>query len=436
MRVIINENASLLAAHKESVARGIAVAHPIFAARADGTRLWDISGKEYLDFASGIGVLNVGHKHPRVVAAVRDQLDQYMHTCFQVVMNEPYVRLAQRLCCLIGGNTSAKAFLATTGAEAVENAVKIARAATGRSAVIAFDAAFHGRTLLGMTLTGMSSPYKQGFGPFAPEVYHAPYPYEYRGWTAERALAGLLELFATTVKPDRVAAIVIEPELGDGGFVPAPAAYMRRLREITKEQGIVLVCDEIQTGFGRTGRMFSYEHSDITPDLVVIGKGMAGGLPLSAVVGRTELMDAPEPGGLGGTYAGNPLSCAAALAVLDVFEDERILNRAEHLGAILRDGLNGLRDKYDCIGDVRGLGPMLAMEIVHDRVTKEPDATLTGRILDRARDGGLIVIRCGLYRNVVRLLPPLVTTDAEATQAIRILKDAIGAAQADRRCVT
>jgi 4-aminobutyrate aminotransferase / (S)-3-amino-2-methylpropionate transaminase / 5-aminovalerate transaminase len=279
----------------------------------------------------------------------------------------------------------------------------------------------------------ISAPYKQRFGPFAPDIYHAPYPYEYRGWTTERALDRLQELFDSEVSPDRVAAILIEPELGDGGFVPAPTAYMRRLRQIADEHGIVLICDEIQTGFGRTGRMFGFEHSGIEPDLVTVAKGLANGFPMSAVIGRAGLMDAPELGGLGGTYGGNPLGCAAAMAVLDVFEEEALLERAGRLADILREGLVKIRNAHDCVGDVRGLGPMLAMEIVSDRQSKEPDGALTGTILAQSRERGLIVIRCGTHRNVVRLLAPLVTSDEEARRAMRILAEAVDASVAGRR---
>ncbi len=433
MTTLSQETTPLLDLRAHSVARGVASAHPIFAARAKGVRLWDVDGREYLDFAAGIGVLNVGHNHPQVVAAVRDQLERYLHTCFQVVMYEPYVRLADELGRLVGGRVPFKAFFATTGAEAVENAVKIARAATGRQAIIAYAGGFHGRTLMGMTLTGMSAPYKQSFGPFAPEIYQAPYPYEYRGWTVERALSSLHELFATIVPADRVAAFVIEPEQGDGGFVPAPPAYLRALRELATRHGILLVCDEVQSGFGRTGRMFAYEHAGIVPDLVVLAKGLAAGLPLSAVVGKAELMDAPEPGGLGGTYAGSPIACAAALAVLDLMRDGSLLRRAEAIGHLLRAGLEELRHDYACVGDVRGLGAMLAMELVVDRETQEPDADLATRVLDQARQRGLIVIKCGVYRNVVRLLPPLVATDAEAEQALRILRASLAAALDERQ---
>lgn len=428
MPVAQNATETLLASRSDAVARGVMAAHPLFAARAEGSRVWDVDGREYLDFAAGIGVVNVGHNHPKVIAAVRAQLDAFAHTCFQVVMYEPYIRLAERLSALVGQGRPTKAFLATTGAEAVENAVKIARAATRRSAVIAFDGGFHGRTLMGMTLTGMSAPYKQTFGPFAPEVYHAPYPYEYRGWTVERALAGLRELFAVEVPPDRVAAMIIEPQLGDGGFVAAPAAFLRSLGSLCDEHGIVLICDEIQTGFGRTGRMFAYEHAGIQPDLVTLAKGLAGGFPLSAVVGKAEVMDAPDPGGLGGTYGGNPLACAAALAVLDICEHEDLLGRATRLGVVLREGLEELMASHSSIGEIRGLGPMLAFELVKSRDTREPDADLTTAILDGARERGLLVIRCGIYRNAVRLLPPLVTAEADARTAMRILDESIRAA--------
>lgn len=417
----------LLESRSQFVARGVATAHPVFASRAEGSRIWDVEGREYLDFASGIGVLNVGHNHPRVLAAVRQQLEAFTHTCFQVVMYEPYVRLAERLSALVGQGRPTKAFFATTGAEAVENAVKIARAATRRPAVIAFNGGFHGRTLMGMTLTGMNAPYKQNFGPFAPDVYHAPYPYEYRGWSVDRALAALNDVFACDVAPQRVAAILVEPQLGDGGFLPAPPEFLRTLRSICDEHGIVFIADEIQTGFGRTGRMFAYEHSEVEPDLVTMAKGLAGGFPISAVVGRAELLDAPEPGGLGGTYAGSPVACHAALAVLDIVEDDDLLAQARRLGAVLREGLESLSNSHPCIGEVRGLGPMLAFEVVSDRGTRATDAGRTTEILSAALDRGLIVIRCGVHRNVVRLLPPLVTSESDAREALRILDDALRA---------
>jgi 4-aminobutyrate aminotransferase/(S)-3-amino-2-methylpropionate transaminase len=408
------------AARDQHVPRGLANTHPIFVARAEGTRLWDLDGKEYLDFTSGIGVLNTGHRHPRVVEAVRAQLDRVTHTCFQVTMYEPYVELAARLEALAGPGPR-KTLLLTTGAEAIENAVKIARAHTKRAGVVAFHGGFHGRTLLSLTLTASSPAYRQNFGPFASDVYHAPFPDEYRGWTTERAMEALDQLFHTEVVPEHVAAVIVEPQLGEGGFVPAPVEFMTQLRELTRRHGIVLIVDEVQTGFGRTGRMFAYEHAGIDPDLVAMAKSLAGGLPLSAVVGRAEIMDAPLPGGLGGTYAGNPLSCAAALAVLDVFEEEQLVSRAARLGAQLREALVRLQSRVAGIGDVRGLGCMLAIELVKGRATKEPDAALAEQVIVRARERGLLLLKCGPYKNVVRFLPPLTSSSAEIAKAMEIL---------------
>ena len=319
MDVISSRSTKLLELRQTAIPRGLGTAHPIIVARASGSQIWDVDAHEYIDFVGGIGVLNVGHSHPKVMQAVRAQLERLTHTCFQVAMYEPYLLLADRLNAIAPCSGPKKTLFLTTGAEAVENAVKIARAYTGRQAVIAFDLSFHGRTLMGMTLTGKAHPYRQNFGPFAPEIYHAPYPYTYRGWTAERSLEALQNLFLTSVTPEQVAAIIIEPVLGEGGFVPAPPEFLQALREICDIHGILLIADEIQSGFGRTGRMFAVEHSGVTPDLITVAKSMAGGLPLAAVIGRAEVMDAPEPGGLGGTYAGNPVACAAGLAVLDVF---------------------------------------------------------------------------------------------------------------------
>ena len=422
--------AELLAARSQNVARGVATAHPIVVARAEGSYVWDTDGRRYLDFVGGIGVLNVGHNHPRVVAAVRNQLQLVTHTAFQVAAYEPYIALAERLNALVGKGAAHKSIFLTTGAEAVENAIKIARSHTNRPAVIAFRGGFHGRTLLGVSLTGMSQPYKQNFGPFAPEIFHAPYPDAYRGVTTEIALAGLDEVFATQVAPDRVAAIIIEPVQGDGGFLPAPAAFMQALRTITERHGIVLIADEIQTGFGRTGRMFGFEHSGIQPDLVTVAKSLAGGLPLSGVVGKAEIMDAPLPGGLGGTYGGNPLACAAALAVLDTFEQDGLLERATGLGQHLDAGLIELQSKHVAIGEVRRLGFMQAIELVTDRNSKQPDADCAQRVIDRAREGGLLVIKCGVHRNVVRFLAPLVVSEEDLGQALAILDAALASEQA------
>jgi 4-aminobutyrate aminotransferase/(S)-3-amino-2-methylpropionate transaminase len=410
------------AARERYVPRGLANTHAIFVARAEGTRVWDVAGREYLDFTSGIGVLNTGHRHPRVVHAVREQLDRLMHTCFQVTMYEPYVELAARLCALVGG--AHKAVLFTTGAEGIENAVKIARAHTKRSAVIAFSGGFHGRTLLALTMTASSPAYRQNFGPFASDVYHAPFPDEYHGWTTERAIGALEELFSTEITPEQVAAVVIEPELGEGGFIPAPPAFLQQLRALTDRHGIVLVADEVQSGFGRTGRMFGYQHAGIEPDLVVMAKSLAAGLPLSAVVGKAAIMDAPLPGGLGGTYGGNPLACASALAVLDVFEADGLVARAAAIGEQMRAALLRLQARVPQVGDVRGLGAMLAIELVRDAATKAPDAEYAQRIVDKARDRGLLLLKCGPHKNVVRLLPPLTASAEEITSGVERLEAA------------
>ncbi|GCF11922.1 4-aminobutyrate--2-oxoglutarate transaminase [Dictyobacter arantiisoli] len=413
-----SRTAALQQLRTQQIPRGVSNAHPVFAAHAQGARLWDIDGNEYVDFVGGIGVLNVGHNHPRVVQAVQAQLERFTHTCFQVVMYEPYVRLAERLNQLAPGDDPKKTILLTTGAEAVENAIKIARAATQRPAIISFTHSFHGRTLLGMSLTGKATAYKQRFGPFAPEIYHAPYPYEYRGWSTERALAAFQELLLTEVTADQVAAVIIEPELGEGGFVAAPVRFLQELRRITQEKDILLIADEIQSGFGRTGKLFGIEHSGVIPDMITVAKSLAGGLPLAGVIGRAEVMDAPAVGGLGGTYAGNPLACAAGLAVLDVFEHEQILSRAEQLGVQFRARFQGLQQEVPAIGDVRGLGMMIALEFVHDRQTKEPAPDLVDKIVEEARQQGILLLKAGLYGNVLRILVPLVIEDALVCQAL------------------
>lgn len=419
-----------LSDYSQHVSPGVAVAHPLRVTRAAGACVWDEQGKQYLDFVSGIGVLNVGHNHPRVVEAVRKQLDNFSHVCFQVATYEPYVALAAKLNALVGAGTPYKSVLFTTGAEAVENAVKIARGHTDRPGVIAFRGGFHGRTLMGMTLTGMSQPYRQNFGPFAPEIYHAPYPNEYRGVTTDMAMAALQEIFDTQIAANRVAAIIIEPVQGDGGFVPAPVEFMRQLRERTQALGIVLICDEIQTGFGRTGKLFGFHHSGIQPDLVTVAKSLAGGLPLSGVVGRAEIMDSIQPGGLGGTYGGNPLGCAAALEVIEIFESEGLLERSQAIGAQLLDGFKALEGRFASIGDVRGVGAMCAVEFVEDRATKVPDAAMAQRVIEAARAQGLLLIKCGIYRNVVRFICPLVTSEQDVARAIGMFEQALVATHA------
>jgi len=421
----VDQTPHLLRQRDQFVPRGLVTAHPLVIDRAQGAELWDVDGQRYLDFVGGIGVLNIGHNHPKVVAAVQAQLHKVSHACFQVVAYKPYLDLAQRLCEMVGGKEHYKAAFFTSGAEAVENAVKIARAHTNRSAVISFRGGFHGRTLLGTTLTGMSQPYKQNFGPFAPEVFHTPYPNAYRGVTSEMALKALDELLATQVAPERVAAIIIEPVQGDGGFLAAPAQFLQALRELTHKHGIVLILDEIQTGFGRTGKWFGFQHAGIQPDLVTVAKSLAGGLPLSGVVGKADIMDSPLPGGLGGTYGGNALSCAAALAVIDAYEEEKLLERGDALGKRLREGLLQLQRRHPQIGDVRGTGFMLAIELVKNDEARSPDADLNQRVIDEARKGGLLVIKCGVYRNVLRFLAPLVTTEAQIDEALQILQAAL-----------
>ena len=419
--------AELAALRSANIARGVLTAHPITIARAEGALVWDVEGKEYLDFVAGIGVLNVGHNNPRVVAAVEKQLKDITHMAFQVAAYRPYLELAEKLNRLVGKGEAYKSIFLTSGAEAVENSVKIARAYTNRSAVIAFRGGFHGRTMLGVSLTGMSQPYKQNFGPFASEIFHTPFPDSYRDMTTERALEALDEVFATEIAPDRVAAIIIEPVQGDGGFLPAPAPFLKALREITMHHGIVLIADEIQTGFGRTGKLFGFEHSGIQPDLVTVAKSLAGGFPLSGVVGRAEIMDAPLPGGLGGTYGGNAIGCAAALAVLEAFEKDKLLDRAERLGQRLETGLHELARKHPIIGDVRGLGFMQAIELVKDRKTKAPDPDRAQRVIEQARRRGLLVIKCGVHRNVIRFLAPLVVSDENLDKALGIIDAALSA---------
>jgi len=415
----------LKALRERYVPRGVTTAHPLVADHAHGSELWDTSGRRYIDFVGGIGVMNVGHNHPRVMAAVREQLDRATHTAFQVVMYESYLRLAERLCEVAPGDGSKKAIFFSTGAEAVENAVKIARAATGRSAVISFAGGFHGRTLLTLSLTGTVNPYKQNFGPYAAEIYQTPFPYEYRGWSSKQALAALDELFESAVAPQRVAAIIIEPVLGEGGFVPAPLDFLRALRELTERYGILLIADEIQTGFGRTGKFFAIEHSGVMPDLVTVAKSLAAGFPLSAVVGRAEVMDAPAPGGLGGTYAGNPVACAAGLAVMDVMRDERLPERAARIGSVIEERMRTWAAEHELVGDVRVMGAMAGIELVRDRKTKTPADTETARVLTLARERGLLLLRSGMHHNVIRTLMPLNIPDEQLMEGLDILGSAL-----------
>jgi 4-aminobutyrate aminotransferase/(S)-3-amino-2-methylpropionate transaminase len=405
------ESRSVASRRLAGVARGVSVAHPIVVERGAGALVWDDRGRPYYDFAGGIGVLNAGHTHPRIVAAICEQAQRLTHACFQVATYEAYVRVAEELNRRAPGAFPKKSLLLSTGAEAMENAVKIAREYTRRPAVIAFRHGYHGRTLLALSMTGKNAPYKQHFGPFCPEVYHAPFPYEHHGLTTRRALAALADIFESSVAPDRVAAIVIEPVLGEGGFVPCPPEFLRELRRIATDRGIVLIADEIQTGFGRTGTFFACEQYGVEPDLLTVAKSLAGGLPLAAVVGKAEIMDAPEPGGLGGTFAGNPIACAAALATFEIM-DEAFLARGREIGVQLFAALRALQSRHEQIEDVRGLGPMVAMELSEG----------AERIVERARERGLLLLLAG-SRNVIRILVPLVVEDEQLAAALSILSE-------------
>jgi len=419
------DNASLRARRDAATPRGVAVAAPFFVARAQNAELWDVEGRRYVDFAGGIAVLNTGHRHPRVVAAVRRQLDLFTHTAYQVAAFEAYVSLAERLCRLAPGPGPKKATFFSTGAEAVENAVKIARVATGRPGVVAFGGAFHGRTMMGMALTGKVAPYKVGFGPFPGEVWHVPFPMALHGVSTADSIEALHRLFKADVDPKRVAAIILEPVQGEGGFYPAPAELLRALRAECDEHGILLVADEIQTGFARTGKWFAMHHHDVAPDLMTVAKSLGAGLPLSGVVGRAEVMDAPAPGGLGGTYAGNPLAVAAAHAVLDVIEEEHLVERANVLGARLRARLDSLRTRVPRIAEVRGPGAMVAVELMAPG--GRPDAELAKAVQKRAMEGGLLLLTCGVHANVIRFLFPLTIEDAVFDEGLAVLERALTA---------
>lgn len=408
----MTHNSELQERRLAAIPRGIATAFPVFAAKAENSEIWDADGKRYIDFAGGIAVLNTGHRHPKVIAAVREQIDRFTHTAFQVLAYEPYVALCERLNALAPFSGEAKSILFTTGAEAVENAIKIARAATGRTGVVAFSGGFHGRTTLTMALTGKVVPYKKKFGVSPPGIYHLPFPAEGNGVTAEDALVALDLLFRADIDPADVAAIIIEPVQGEGGFLPAPADLMAGLRAVCDRHGILLVADEIQTGFARTGKMFGIEHTGVEPDLMTIAKSLAGGFPLSGVIGRAAIMDAVEPGGLGGTYSGNPIACAAALAVLDVIEEEGLIGRANLIGDRIKAKLHefALRNDVVAIAGIRGPGAMIAFDVVK-RGGLEPDGDAAKRVTRAALDEGLILLSCGVHGNTIRLLNPLTIPD-------------------------
>jgi 4-aminobutyrate aminotransferase/(S)-3-amino-2-methylpropionate transaminase len=407
------------------VAAPLSLVHPIVTAEARGATLTDVDGNTFIDLTGGVGCLNVGHSHPRVVEAAQEQLARFAHTDFTIVPYEVYVELAERLIAVSPIPAPAKAAFFNAGTEAIENAVKFARTYTKRTAVIAFEGAFHGRTLLSMTMTSKTHPYKAGLGPFAPEVYRVPFPHEYRGLDVDSALKALRRAFVTQVAAESVAAIVMEPILGEGGFVVAPTEFVQGVREICDEHGIVFVADEVQTGFGRTGKLWCVEHHGVEPDLMVVAKSIAAGLPLSGVVGRAEIMDAPPDSAIGGTYVGNPVAQAAALAVLDVFEDEGLVERAAAIGETIRDRMLAWQQRWDKIGDVRGLGAMLAIELVEDPETKAPAAGAASAVIEEAARNGLLLIKSGTDGNCIRVLTPLVITDAELDEALGVWEDAL-----------
>jgi 4-aminobutyrate aminotransferase/(S)-3-amino-2-methylpropionate transaminase len=416
---------TVLDARDRYVAAGVATP-PLVVARAEGARIEDVDGNTYIDFAGGLGCQNTGHGLPAAVAAIHDQADRYLHQCFMVGMYEPYVEVCRRLAELSPcRGAEQKSLLVNSGAEAVENAVKIARAATGRPAVVAFDRAFHGRTLLTMTMTSKVVPYKRGFGPFAPEVYRTPAPYPYRGVTSDDAIHELETLFKADVDPQSVACVVLEPVQGEGGFIPMPSDFPARLQELCASHGILYVDDEVQAGVGRTGPVWAIEHYGVEPDLVVSGKSLGGGLPLAGVTGPSEIVDAVPVGGLGGTFGGNPLSCAAALAVLDEVAGEDFRHRSDELGERIRARLESIASRVESVGEVRGLGAMLALELVEDRKTRAPAAALASATTAVARERGLILLSCGLYGNVIRILVPLVVSDDDLDRGLELLEEAL-----------
>ena len=407
------------------VADPLSVFLPVVIAEGRGATLTDVDGNTFIDFTGGVGCLNVGHSHPRVVEAAQEQLAKFSHTDFTIVPYEVYVTLAERLIAASPFRSPAKAAFFNAGTEAVENAIKFARSSTGRPAVIGFEGGFHGRTLLSLSLTSKTHPYKAGLGPFAPEVYRVPFPNEYRGPSAEEALAALERALVTQVAAETVAAIVIEPVQGEGGFVVAPGPFVEGVRRLCDEHGIVMVVDEVQTGFGRTGKLFAIEHYGIEPDLITVAKSIAAGLPLSGVIGKAEIMDAPGDSAIGGTYVGNPVAQAAALAVLEVIEDEGLCDHAAQIGETIRARMESWQERWPQIGDVRGLGAMLAIELVKDPGNKEPDADAATAVVEAAAERGLLLLKSGIYSNCIRVLAPLVLTDAELDEALAVWEEAL-----------
>jgi 4-aminobutyrate aminotransferase/(S)-3-amino-2-methylpropionate transaminase len=418
-------SAAILERKARVIANAKTITLPLVVQEGRGATLTDVDGNVFIDFTGGVGCLNVGHAHPRVLEAATEQMARFIHTDFTVVPYESYVELAERLLERAPFRVPAKAAFFNAGTEAVENAVKFARLYTKRPAVIAFEGAFHGRTLLAMTLTSRPHPYKVGMGPLAPEVYRTPFPQDYRGPDAETALAELRQLFLTQVAAEQVAAIIVEPVQGEGGFLPAPQAFMEGLRSICDEHGICLIADEVQTGFGRTGKLFAIEHYGVEPDLITVAKSIAGGFPLSGVLGKAEILDAAHDGAVGGTFVGNPVAQAAALAVLDVIDEEGLIERASALGETMRARMLAWQERFPAIGEVRGLGAMLAIELVEDRATKQPAPQLAQAVITAAMERGLLLLKAGVYGNVIRVLSPLVLTDAELDEALAVWEDAL-----------
>ncbi len=407
------------------VADPLSIYLPVVIAEGRGATITDVDGNTFIDFTGGVGCLNVGHSHPRVVAAAQEQMARFSHTDFTIVPYEVYVELAERLIALTPIQGEVRAAFFNAGTEAVENAIKFARSYTKRQAVICFEGAFHGRTMLSMTMTSKTHPYKAGLGPFAPEVYRVPFPHSYRGPDVVTALAALERALLTQVASENVAAVVIEPVLGEGGFVVAPPEFLAGVRRLCDEHGIVFVVDEVQTGYGRTGKMWAIEHAGVEPDLITVAKSIAAGLPLSSVVGRAEIMDAPADSAIGGTYVGNPVAQAAAVAVLDVFEDEGLVERGAELGDAIRSRMESWQERYPAIGDVRGLGMMLAIEFVKDPATKEPAPELATAVAEEAARRGLLLLKSGIYSNCIRVLAPLVIADAELDEALDVWEEAL-----------
>jgi 4-aminobutyrate aminotransferase/(S)-3-amino-2-methylpropionate transaminase len=420
-------NAALMERRRAAIPRGVGQSHEVFIARGENAEVWDVEGKRYIDFAGGIAVLNTGHCRPEIVQAVKEQIDLYTHTCFQVLAYEPYVELAERINALAPGNFAKKTLFLTTGAEAVENAIKIARAHTKRSGIIAFTSGYHGRTLLTLGMTGKVAPYKLGFGPFPNEIFHATFPNAAHGVSVDDSIASIELILKNDIEASRVAAIIVEPVQGEGGFNVAPADFLQRLRALCDQHGIVMIADEIQTGAGRTGTWFAVEQSGVAPDLITMAKSMAGGYPISGVVGRAEIMDAPAAGGLGGTYAGSPIACAAALAVLDVFEKDKLLERSREMGTRLTTRLTDMAKKFACIADVRGLGAMVAIELCKGGDVHQPDADMAKRLAAEATKRGLILLTCGTYGNVVRILVPLTASNAIVDEGLDIIEACLAA---------